>query len=431
MLPAFAQAKPAVNNAAEIEMFSGEAQVLPLEASRIAVGNGAVIAVSTMDNKQILVLANKAGTSTLHLWLKDGTQREMTVYVNEASMKKILDDINKLLVNVDNVTARIAGTKIVLEGDMVSDENQARVQTIAGMYGDTVANFVGKVGLEKMIYLDVKVLELSSKGSKDLGIRWDSQINGPAAGILADPVGNSLYRYIPDPAASGINMGEGFPTKVWPPKGFISLASIITSKINLLVQNGEAAMLAAPNLTTRSGGTAKFVSGGELPLPVRSGFGDVTVQFKEYGIMLTVNPVTDKSGTIYAKVDIEVSSIDPSVAVQGIPGLLKRQTTTEFNSREGETVVLSGLYSYQTTTDAQKVPGAGDVPLLGGLFRNKTTNVDTRDLAIIITPRISHPTSTLDRGPKDVNAEALYQFDKKQRDNAPLPVVPGKLTVTD
>ncbi|AMP00715.1 bacterial type II and III secretion system family protein [Collimonas arenae] len=394
-------------------------------------GNGTVIAVSTMDNKQILVLANKAGSSTLHLWLKDGTQRDMTVYVNDASMKKILDDINKLLVNVDNVTARIAGTKIVLEGDMVSDENQARVQAIATMYGDMVANFVGKVGMEKMVYLDIKVLELSSKGSRDLGIRWDSQINGPAAGVLADPVGNSLYRYIPDPTTSGINMGQGFPNKVWPPKGFISLASIITSKINLLVENGEAAMLAAPNLTTRSGGTAKFIAGGELPLPVRDGLGNVTVTFKEYGIIVTVNPVTDKAGTIYAKVDIEVSSIDQSVAVAGIPGLLKRQTTTEFNSRDGETVVLSGLYSYQTTTDAQKVPGFGDVPLLGGLFRNKTTGVDTRDLAVVITPRISTPTSTIDRGPKDVNAEALYQFDKKLQEKTPMPVAPGKLTVTD
>lgn len=425
-----AQAKaPGESN---IEMFSGEARVLPLAPSRIAIGNGKVISVSTIASNQLLILAETAGTSTLHLWFKDGSQKKMTVLVLETDMKRTLEDINRLLASVENVTARIAGAKIVLEGEMVSDSNQERVMSIQKMYPDQVVNFVGKVGWEKMIFLDVKVLELTSKGSRDLGIRWDSQVNGPHAGVIADSYSNPLYRYTPQASTSGIDFsGVQLPLKVWPPRGFVTLASLITSKINLLVQDGEAEVLAAPSLSTRSGAKARFVAGGEIPLPVRGGLGETTVEFKEYGIILEVTPVTDKSGAIYAKVDVEVSSIDNSVSVLGIPGFLKRKSTSEFNSHDGETVVLNGLYSYEKSADTQKVPAAGDIPLLGALFRNKGSVSSSREVAIIITPRIVQPTPNSQHEPKDVNAQKLYEFDKAVRDRDLAPKKPQPLTITD
>jgi pilus assembly protein CpaC len=343
-----------------------------------------------------------------------------------------LADIKRLLSNVDNVTARIAGSKIVLEGEMVSDINQERAQSISKMYPEQVVNFIGKVGWEKMIYLDVKVVELSSKGSRDLGIRWDSSINGPHAGVLADIYSNPLYRYVPSVQSSGLDFTNvPLPGNVWPPKGFITMASLITSKINLLVQDGEAQVLAAPSLTTRSGSKARFVSGGEIPIPQVSSFGQTSVEYKEYGIILEVTPVTDKSGAIYAKVDVEVSSIDRSVTVLGVPGFLKRKSTAEFNSREGETVVLNGLYSYEKSSDTQKVPGAGDVPLIGGLFRNKGSTTSTREVAIIITPRLVQPTLNMDNQPKDLNSQKLYEFDKRVRDRELLPNAPSTLTITE
>jgi pilus assembly protein CpaC len=124
---------------------------------------------------------------------------------------------------------------------------------------------------------------------------------------------------------------------------------------------------------------------------------------KEYGIILEVQPVTDKSGAIYAKVDVEVSSIDRSVSVLGIPGFLKRKSTAEFNSRDGETVVLNGMYSKEVSGDTQEVPALGKLPLLGGLFRNKSSVSSTREVAIIITPRVVQPTPNPDPGAKVLN----------------------------
>ena len=415
-----------------LELFSGEARVLPVSVNRIVVGNGKVISVSSIAANQLLVLAEGAGTSTLQLWLKDGSQQKMTVVVLEANLKHTLADIERLLSSVDNVKARIAGSKIVLEGEMVSDSDQERAQAIQKMYPEQVVNFVGKVGWEKMIYLDVKVLELTTKGSRDLGIRWDSQINGPHAGVLADIASNKSFRYVPDQAQSGLDFSDvPLPNRVWPPKGFITLASLITSKINLLVQDGEAEVLAAPSLTTRSGSKARFVAGGEVPLPVQGALGQTSVEFKEYGVILDVTPVTDKSGAIYAKVDVEVSSIDRSVSVLGIPGFLKRRSQSEFNSKDGETVVLNGLYSYERSRDTQKVPGLGGLPLIGGLFRNKGSDDSTREVAIIITPRVVQATPNPNPQAKDLNADKLYEFDKKVRDHNLTPKKPQPLTVTE
>lgn len=418
--------------APDLELYAGEARVLPLAPSRIAIGNGKVISASSLSARQLLVLAEGPGTTTLHLWFKGGPERVMTVTVREANVQAVLEDVKRLLTSVENVTARVAGSKIVLEGEMVSDTNQERVQAIQKMFPDQVVNFIGKVGWEKMIYLDVKVLELSTKGSRDLGIRWDSAINGPHAGVLADFYSNSTFRYVPDKATSGLDL-SAVPAagNIWPPRGFINLSTLITSRINLLVQAGDAEVLAAPSLTTRSGSKARFVAGGEIPLPVTTAFGQTEVQMKEYGVILEVTPVTDKSGAIYAKVDIEVSSLDRSVTVLGIPGFLKRKSTAEFNSRDGESVVLNGMYSYEGSSDSQEVPGLAKLPLIGGVFRDKARNTSTREVAIVITPRVVTPTPNPNPGAPDLNREKLYEFGKSVRDRNLLPSKPAPLTITE
>ncbi len=419
------------NSYNSLELYAGQTQILPVSVARVAIGNGKLISVSIVNNKQILVLAESPGNTTLHLWMKDGSQRELTVIVLEANLKKILDDVNRLLANVENVRAKIAGSKVVLEGEMVSDINQERAQAIAKLYPGQIVNFIGKVGWEKMIHLDVKVVELSTKGAKDLGIRWDSSINGPHAGVAADLYTNDLYRYVPDAQKSGLDFsGASLPGKIWPPKGFVNLTSLITSRINLLVQDGEAEILAAPSLSTRSGSKAKFISGGEIPIPVVGGLGQAHVEFKEYGIILEVTPVTDQSGAIYAKVDVEVSNIDRSVAVNGIPGFLKRKSSAEFNSKDGETVVLNGLYSFEKAADTQKVPGAGDLPLVGGLFRDKNSSTSRREVAVLITPRLVFATPTTEPL-SDLNKQKLEEIEKRMRDRELQPRPAGRLSITE
>jgi pilus assembly protein CpaC len=164
---------------------------------------------------------------------------------------------------------------------------------------------------------------------------------------------------------------------------------------------------------------------------VSSGFGQVTVDYKEYGVIMDVTPVADKNGNIYAKVEIEVSNIDPSVTVQGYPAFLKRQSNSEFNARDGDAIVLSGLYSYTGTSTVDKFPGLGSVPVIGALFRNTNKSDQHRQIAVVITPRITTATPTLDRLPADPNTERLDEADQLTRTRTPLqPPVPH-LSVTE
>src|SRR5690606_27978312 len=165
------------------------------------------------------------------------------------------------------------------------------------------------------------------------------------------------------------------------------LATSIASVITLLVQNGDALVLAEPRLSCRSGGSARFVAGGELPVPFASGLGTVSVGFKEYGVKFEVSPVASETGVIAAKIATEISAINFEIQVQDVPGLLKRRAETEVNLREHETLVIAGLLTEESSNSIDRVPGLGSLPILGRLFRSRDFRDRKTDLVVFITPR--------------------------------------------
>jgi pilus assembly protein CpaC len=170
------------------------------------------------------------------------------------------------------------------------------------------------------------------------------------------------------------------------------MTSIITSTINMAVNNGDAFVLAAPELSTRSGGKAEFLAGGQIPVvSPASGTAPATVQFKDYGIKLSIEPVTDEKGNVSATLDTEISSVDPSVAVMGNPGFLTRKTKSQFNVQEGQTIVISGLVNTELAKDISKLAGLGNLPILGALFRSNNFRAGRTDLVILVTPTVVDP----------------------------------------
>jgi pilus assembly protein CpaC len=376
-----------------IDMFVGDTRILDVTSRRVAVGNGGIVSISTLDRGQLLLLAEHAGTTTVTLWLRDGSRHRVTVNVTESNLDVTLENVRKMLEGTPNVTARIAGTRIVLEGDLASDAEQRRAAAIVEAYGGQVVNFVGRVGWEEMLHFDVRIVEIRRSAMRDLGVRWDAQANGPAVGVIADFATNDLFRVVP-PSVVGTGVGsQPLPLRVSPAASYAGITSVLTSRIDLLEQRGEAFLVAQPTLSCRSGGSARFVSGGEFPIPVVDGRGSTDVEFKEYGVILDVRPVTDRGGTIFARVDTEISQIDESVRVLGVPGLLKRRSTTELNLREGQVAVLAGLVSRTRGKDVQQVPGFGAVPIVGSLFKSTSRRSADTEVLILITPRIvSHAT---------------------------------------
>ena len=149
--------------------------------------------------------------------------------------------------------------------------------------------------------------------------------------------------------------------------------------------------MAEPKLVSRSGGQAEFLAGGEVPIPISNALGALNVTFRQFGIILKIAPIADAEGFISTTIEVEVSTIDPAIAVNGIPGFATRRTRTEMNVRQGQTMVLSGLFSSEESKTVAKLPGLGSIPILGELFKSRDFRNNRTDLVIFVTPYIIDP----------------------------------------
>jgi pilus assembly protein CpaC len=167
--------------------------------------------------------------------------------------------------------------------------------------------------------------------------------------------------------------------------------------INALEQKGIARSLAEPNLVALSGDTASFLAGGEYPIPVSGSFGQVTVDYKKYGVGLAFTPTVLARGLINLKIEPEVSQIDTTHTVQvnagvAVPALVVRRASTTIELRDGQSFMIGGLLQTDNRNQLEQLPWLGSVPVLGALFSSKSYQQNQTDLAIIVTPRLVRPT---------------------------------------
>lgn len=394
-----------------VELHVGQVHLIRAgELKRIAIGNGKVIQATALDGGQVLVIPEAPGQSTLHLWGADGTETRFEIHVVPADANRMLAEVRAMLGEESPIRTRIVGDKVVLEGSGISEEEATRMTEIARRYPQIV-NLISRIGLERMIEMDVRMVEIRRDRLHDIGVRWNSSAPGPSFGIIGDLHRSAAFRADGAAAEAGLEVR----TRVPPFATTLGLASSIGSVINLLVQNGDAFVLAEPRLSCRSGGSARFVAGGELPVPFASGLGTVSVGFKEYGVKFEVEPVASESGVIAARIATEISAIDFSVQVQDVPGLTKRRAETEVNLRENETLVIAGLLSEDASRSIDKVPGLGELPILGALFRSREFRNNRSELVVFITPRFVTPASDTQRAAIERSAERLGQARERLR----------------
>ncbi|MNZ37011.1 Type II secretion system protein D precursor [compost metagenome] len=166
--------------------------------------------------------------------------------------------------------------------------------------------------------------------------------------------------------------------------------------LNALEGSGFAYTLARPSLVALSGQSASFLAGGEIPIPVpSSGSDNVSIEYKEFGIRLTLTPTIVGKNRIALKVAPEVSELDftnaVSIAGTVVPALTVRRTDTSISLADGESFVISGLISSRNNSQVNKFPGLGDIPVLGAFFRDNTINREERELLMIVTPHLVQP----------------------------------------
>lgn len=390
---------------AEIEMFTGESRVFPAPGvTRIAVGNGSILTAAALDEKEVILFANGVGTSSLFLWNDDGRYQRIKVNIVAGDTSRVAREVAAFLAGIPKAHTSVIGDKVIVEGEQLSDIDLAKIDTLARTYPQII-NFTNRLGWEQMVLMDVKVVEFPVSELREIGLKW-SAAGGAGVGAIWSPFhrGNVAPYQIAVPAGTAglpITNADGSTTGI-PVPGNLTLLSAINAglgaQLNLLAQDGRSTVLAEPQLSARNGAKASFLAGGEYPYTVSTVNGQ-TVLFRPYGVRLEIQPRVDPSGVIRAVVETEFSQIDPSISTPSGPALLSRKTSTEFNVRSGETIVLSGLIQRENSTSIDKVPLLGDLPVLGALFRSKRYQNKETELVVFVTPTVvdAHSPGLVDR----------------------------------
>lgn len=391
----------------ELVMFVGQVKTIPApNVSRIAVGNGRLLNTTVLNNNELLLLAESTGNTSLMIWSTDEKRTLYTVRISSGDSQDTLRNIGAMLGDIPGIQFNPVGTHVVISGT-ASKENLGRIAAAVKLYPQaTNLAREEEVSMKKMIYMKVQIIEMKRSLAENLGIQWPGSFAGPMAGFL----GNFGSDYS---ATSQAPLKGVLPVANNGLRSYLGISTLINSTINLAKNNGDAYVLAEPELSTRSGGEAKFLAGGQVPLPSTSTLGAGSVEFKDYGIRLTLKPTADDQGNIRATVTTEISNIDPSVAVQGIPGFLTRTTESEVNLRSGQTMVMSGLVNTDMTKDVSKVAGLGDIPILGALFRSENFKSGRTDLVILVTPTVYDPNSTVNRERIEKGLDIRKRFDRQ------------------
>ena len=413
----------------QISMFIGEIKILEVGAiDRVAVGKGDLLSTTILENGQLLVLAEKAGETTVHIWYSDGAESDVKIQVLEADSNRLVLELRTLLADLRNVEVKEVGQKLFLTGTLNCIAGQETCQdaevikTILAAYPnvinltrvqqETVPNILPS---NKMVSMDVKITEFNTSKLSTLGIDWGGAVAGPFAGYAHNWIGNESFNgSTPEgltPAITG-NVGANIGSAL----GTFGLATEIISTINLLVQTGDAIILAEPKLSARSGGKADFLAGGEIPVVTSGGLGTTNVEFKQFGIILNISPVVDDENNIFATVSTEVSAVDDSIAVStgsgSVPGFLTRKTSTEVSMHDGETLVMSGLVNRDISEAVDKFPILGDIPVLGALFRSTDWNNKLTELVIFVTPTVFDAKSRYNQKRIQRSQELIDTFEK-------------------
>jgi pilus assembly protein CpaC len=273
---------------------------------------------------------------------------------------------------------------VVISGQVTADEHVEQVVRIAEQYYDTVINRVEVIGVHT-IMLHTQVMEVSRTKLRELGVDWASAWND-------DGIVSSVSGLIAPTSTPAVVTSTGRETIAY---GIVTENNSFFSLIRALKQNNMAKVLADPTVVAIDGRPASFNSGGEFPILVPAGMGQVGVEFREYGTRLDFVAKVRGDGRIWLEVRPTISEIDPgrSVTLSGVsvPGLRSRFVETSVELKAGETLALAGLLQMRTESETVGIPWISDVPYLGALFRRNREIQNEVELLIMVTPNFAGP----------------------------------------
>ena len=393
-----------------LSVYKGRSQVLEFKQAikRVAIGNPEVAEVVPLQSNQLLVNGKVNGTTTLAIWSQQGHEVLFKLSV-VSDYAKLTKTIQQLIPNEKNYSLNITDDSFIISGALSSSTQMNEIKKLAATYGYQEDAFVDLTETPTpQVALDVKIAEATRTSLKDFKVGLASNINGD--------VGFTTIDSLPANTDTPVVIGALSPGQTSNVGGLVAATTIggsdlsFQARFDLLEQEGKVRILAEPTLVCTNDKEASFLAGGEFPFIVGvDQNGNLIVEFKEFGIRLNFTPhVFLRSGRIQLKVEPEVSQLDTSTSQtvsggQSVFGLLSRRTETTVELKDGSSLMISGLISRNEQETISKTPWAGDLPVIGALFRSKDNQKEDRELIVIVTPRILSP----DNEPPILGAQAL------------------------
>lgn len=388
----------------------------PETLKRVSVTNSTIASAMIVSPNQVLIHGQTPGSVTLLLWDDQDRNRSynLQVDVDASALRRTLQEVFP----GENIVVAQAGPAIVLTGHVSSKSVAERAAALAETQTKSIVNMLQTTDGRQVVSLQVRFAEVdrssiqqlglnifSTGGANTIGSTTTQQFGSMEGNIGAVPSAVSRGRdpQTPSLAAGGIgNPLEGSPAVF----GLTDLLNIfifrpdlnLGATIKALQQRNVLQILAEPNLLAINGVESSFLAGGEFPFPVLQGgntFNAVTIAFKEFGVRLKFRPLIQADGTIRLKVSPEVSSLDFSNAltVSGflVPALSTRRAETEVELKDGQSFAIAGLMDNRVTQVSSKVPGLGNLPIIGKLFQSTSKSRSNTELLVVVTPRIVQP----------------------------------------
>lgn len=375
---------------------------------RVSVTDPTVADALVVTPTQVLVNGLAPGEISLLIWDEVERSRSFDLRV-DVDITAAAEEIHRIFPE-EQISVTPSRSAIVLSGHVTTEDVSKHAGAIASAYSKNVVNVLtfGPVGAQEVL-LEVKFAEVDRTALAQLGINLfttgagntigsitTGQFGGIRQGTITDAIGGAT-----DAGKSDVTVGDLMNVFFFRPD--IHLGGVIKA----LQAKNVLQILAEPNLIAVNGKEASFLAGGEFPFPVAQpsgqGLSTITIQFREFGVRLKFTPVIQPNGNIHLRVVPEVSTLDfaNSVTISGttIPAISTRKADTEFELQDGQSFVIAGLMDNRVTTIMNKVPGLGDIPILGNFFRSKSTQRSNAELMVLCTARRVNPTAQAPPGP--------------------------------
>lgn len=397
------------DKASELSLPIGRSQIInsPEVLDQVVIGNPAVADIKLLSSRQVLILGNKPGHTNLVLRDKDRALIAVVDVIVGYDLDGVKRKLYEAVPNERNVEVRGINDSVILSGEVSSLMAMDSVVSIASSFvpKDKVINNL-QVGGGQQVMLEAKVAEVSRTSLKEFGF----DISGANEGIS----GGRSYKFL-----SGNQASAGkFPPLV--PFGNLNFADTamkgvfdnIDVTLRILETKGLAKTLAEPNIVALSGQEASFLAGGEVPIPTAQSGGvssaaagaggltvntssAITITYKEFGVGLKFTPTVLTSKKINLKLNAEVSALDFANAINfgvaNIPSITTRRTATTVEMGDGQSFAIAGLMQADMNNAITQLPGLGNLPVLGALFRSSKFQRNETELVVIVTPRLVKP----------------------------------------